>query len=266
MDTNRFDTISKLFASRRTRRAAVTGGIGLAATTALGRHVAAQDATPSVTDASPHPNAGVPDTTYLFTQAFHSGTWEPKSGQDNVYTLTLNGAPAQTILFSDRPERVFGTWPMQAFLDQLGFTPDNPPNAALVTQSPDTGEEDVVIVELLNPQYDPDAGTLSYDASVLADYTELGLASAATKQQDYDFPASFEQGGLFIDGLCDSENITCYADNGTGAEVGTTTVGTCWKFPDSCVLCHSGPSDCADAFPDQCVDADGNDTCDQQQS
>jgi hypothetical protein len=56
MDANRFDTISKLFASRKTLRSAIAGG-----------------------------------------------TWAPKAGADGVYTLTLSGAAAQTIYFSDRP-------------------------------------------------------------------------------------------------------------------------------------------------------------------
>ena len=42
---------------------------------------------------------------------------------------------AATIYFSDRPERIFGDLPTQEFLDTLGFTPDFPPNAALITQA-----------------------------------------------------------------------------------------------------------------------------------
>ena len=41
------------------------------------------------------------------------------------------GVAPQTIAFSDRPERIVVQAPMQQFLDGLGFSVENPPNAAI---------------------------------------------------------------------------------------------------------------------------------------
>ena len=49
--------------------------------------------------------------------------------------ISEEGVSPQTIAFSDRPERVVGQEPMQKSLDGLGFSPENPPNAAIeITQ------------------------------------------------------------------------------------------------------------------------------------
>ncbi|MEZ4507826.1 MAG: hypothetical protein R2848_18695 [Thermomicrobiales bacterium] len=48
--------------------------------------------------------------------------------------------------------------PTDRFLEGLGFTPVNPPNAAAVVRTPE-GERDVLVVELFNPVY-----TREYDA------------------------------------------------------------------------------------------------------
>jgi uncharacterized membrane protein len=67
---------------------------------------------------------------YMFVQSAHSGSLIPVEGEMN-YTLTLEGVAPQTIAFLDRPERVVAQVSMQKFLDGLGFSPENPPNAAI---------------------------------------------------------------------------------------------------------------------------------------
>ena len=99
---------------------------------------------------------------------------------------------------------------------QHGFTPADPPNAALVAQT--SQGEDILIVELSNPRYDQAAGTLAYDVRVLAGYTGTGLADLAVRQADDEFASSFTTPHLFIDG-CGS--------------------GQCWDGPVSmCVSCQ----------------------------
>lgn len=140
MDSKRFDTLTKSFAARRlSRRSALRqGGVGIAAAT-LGvtglRAVTAQNATPSAATpgASPAAMGTVGENgAFLFVQTARSGTWAPKAGENGVYTLTLTDTPDQTVYFSDRPARVVGVAPLQQFLDGLGFSPQNQPNAALV--------------------------------------------------------------------------------------------------------------------------------------
>lgn len=202
MGPARFDRLSSAFALRRSRRQALAaGGAGLAATGLLTgiRATAAQDATPAALPAAfpsdPHPSADSAMThpEYLFVQPFDAGTWAPKPGEEGVYLLTLTGAAENTTFFSDRPERITGLAPTQPFLDGLGFTSENSPNAALVAQT-ESGVQDVLIVQIFDPVYDAGAGTLTYDARILADYGGRGLAHLAQQQTDYEFEASFGEG------------------------------------------------------------------------
>jgi hypothetical protein len=93
---------------------------------------------------------------------------------------------------------VFGDTPTQEFLDGFGFTPVNPPNAALVVQT-DAGETDVVVLELLSPIYDESTGSITYGAVILDEYTGEGLAHVAAQQLDDELPESFGAASLFID-------------------------------------------------------------------
>jgi hypothetical protein len=262
VDTNRFDRVTKFLADRKARRAALQGGsIGLAA--ALGSRALAQDGTPQVATPAadpndPHPSADADADAatvhpeFLFVQPFASGSWSPKQGEAGTYTLALTGAATQTVYFSDRPKRVVGLSPMQDFLDGLGFTPANPPNAALVAHTGE-GVQEVLVVELLNPIYDGN-GTLTYDAHVLADYGETGLAHLAQQQADHGFPAAFTEGSLFIDSTsCTDPPLACYAN---GQLVGTTTLPMCWHAPDStCYPCDDRPTGAAMVCLDDLFDA-----------
>jgi hypothetical protein len=103
---------------------------------------------------------------YMFVQSVHSGSLVPVEGEKNFYTLALEGVSPQTIAFSDRPERVVEHVPMQKFLDGLGFSPENPPNAAVEILEGNKSE-DVIVVELFDPVYDAANQTLQYNVSVL---------------------------------------------------------------------------------------------------
>lgn len=236
MDARRFDGLSRTIAGRLSRRAALGGGAALAGATltATGlRGLAAQDATPAALGATPE--AGDAERTeFLFVQVFDGGSLAPKLDEPGVYTLTLTGATDQTVYFSDRPERIVGIAPMARFLDALGFTPDNPPNAALVAQT-DAGE-DIVVVELFNPVYRQGFGegggaTLVYDVRILADYQEGGLAHLAARQVDDQFAETFGAASLFIDD-CKDSTVICQRDGITQGQFGP--MGFCWHFGDIC--------------------------------
>jgi hypothetical protein len=249
MDPARFDRLSKVFALRRSRRQALaTGGAGLAATGLLANirsttaHEAPPPATPAPFPSDPHPSADSAFThpEYLFVQPFDAGTWAPKPGQEGTFILTLTGAAANTTYFSDRPERDAGLAPTQPFLEGLGFTPENPPNAAIVAQT-ESGEQDVLVVQLFDPVYDAAAATLVYDARVVADYGGRGLAHLAQQQMDYELAASFGEGSLFIDDCPDSTD-NCF---NSCVNEGSVAGGNCWDGSNwTCNPCGSYSGSC----------------------
>lgn len=261
MDAGRFDTLSRSLSSRLSRRTVLrVSGPGLAAGAAAGPlWAAAQDATP---------NPLSDDPTFLFVQTAAGGTFatNPGAGTASVdgtpvagggadYLLTLTGHTGNTIYFSDRPERIFGEAPTQTFLVGLGVQPDNPPNAALVTNDAD-GNEDILVVELLSPSYDAGAGSVTYGANILSDY-EGGLNFVASRQRDEDLPPSFGEASLFIDDCPDITN--CYNDKlqPVGLVPGGP-IGLCWVWSEvSCQPCDGQSIQslndlCTQTYPDSC--------------
>lgn len=260
MDQERFEMISKLFAQRRLsrRRAMQHGAAGLAAaglTVAGLKAAAAQDGTPAAV-ASPAAGGEGTKTEFLFVQSFEGGSIAPKDGAEGAYTLTLQHGLGQTIYFSDRPERIVGAAPTPRFLEGLGFSPDNPPNAALVVETADGGV-DIAVVELTNPSYDESSFTATYDATVLQNYDrEAGLQFQEATTDLAAVAASFGSAHLFIDD-CPDTAVNCYVGI---RELGTAGVsGTCWSWDDwQCHLCDQAALNdrCNELYPDcekQCV-------------
>lgn len=240
MDNVGFDGLAR----RRSRRAALKGGsttIAAAVSVALGRAAGAQDASPAA-------GATPTDGAFLFVQTAASGTFTsnpgagtpaadgtPVPGGGARYLLTLEGHSGGTVYFSDRPERVFGDAPTNRFLDGLGFSPANPPNAALVAQT-DAGQ-DTLVVELLDPAYDESAGTLTYGANVLGGYDGAMLAHATAQQQDDAFAASFTHASLFIDD-CPDISICYFTATIPMGSVPGGPIHTCWSWHTfSCLPC-----------------------------
>lgn len=259
MNETTFDSISKRAAFSTSRRTALGGALaGLTGLITVQRAVA-QDGTPFAAP-TPDPNADGPeDPAFLFVQPFDSGTWMPNPDQPDTYILTLTGAAAQTIYFSDRPERIVGLSPTDEFLESLGFTPANPPNAALVSHS-DTGEQDVLVIELFDPEYDAGTGVLTYQARILADYEGAGLASLARTQQDDEHPERFGAGNLFIDD-CPVGTAACYKEIDDKRQgVGEFTWKCCYDSDSkTCTPCSHGSGTsasfgqlCNQLFPSSC--------------
>ncbi len=106
----------------------------------------------------------------------------------------------------------------------------------------DDGTEDVVVLELLAPTYDEEAGTLTYGATILAEYQGDGLTHVAAEQQDGALPETFGRSSLFID---DCAPFTeCGSRLLVPAKLVWKSIGpvpggpypTCWNFGDW--VCH----------------------------
>jgi hypothetical protein len=245
MPTHRLDAIAKALAARRTRRAALqTTGAGIVAGLFGVAHqrASAQDPT-SDADAN---------AAFLFVQTASSGSFtaNPSAGTPEIegtpvpggggdYLLTLNGHHGGTIYFSDRPERVFGEEPTGQFLDGFGFSPVNPPNAALVVQTP-AGETDVVVLELLDPTYDEAGGAVTYGAVILAEYEDGGLAHAAAQQQDVELLGTFGRASLFIDACAAFSQCVAW-DPGMDflGPIPDGPYQSCWSEQKGCYPCGS---------------------------
>ena len=193
MESDRSSIVSPL--TRRKALAAAMTGVGVAVVGAAS--VRAQGATPVATPVTTDNEAA-----FLFVQAaFSAGSFEPND--DGTYQLTLGSAPEQTIYFSDRPARIVGAMPTERFLAVLGFEPSDPPNAALVIEV-DAENTDVIVLELLDPVYDPAVATLTYTVTVLEGFEQLESTSIGFVEQPLNedsLPAQFGPCSLFIDSL-----------------------------------------------------------------
>jgi hypothetical protein len=160
-----------------------------------------------------------------------------------------------------------GTVDTAAFLENLGFTPINPPNAAAVVRTPE-GERDVLVVELFDPVYtrefgDARGGALTYKARVLDAYHGDNLTSWYDEQDNPELPSVFDQVSLFIDDCPDANNcaippavtppnpnVRVYQGPIPGGPY-----GTCWSWDDwKCYPCAHAWDDlsamCNNAYPD----------------
>lgn len=267
MDSHRFDQLTKSLDARISRRRALATGLaGLSALTlsAPGLSTLAQDATPEG-QVSENP-------VFLFVQLADSGAWTPHPTEEGSYLLTLRGTGEQTLYFSDRPDRIVGAMPTDRFLDALGFTPVNPPNAAVVVQTPE-GSRDVLVVELLDPVYtrtfgDNSEETLTYTAIVLNAYQGNGLEEWVPQADDDQLPSEFTDVSLFIDDCADISG--CYTKPGARylyqGEVPGGPYGRCFDSVEwRCYPCAGVDGDrldqlCNETYP-SCEGACTTDTC-----
>ena len=170
------------------------------------------------------------NTSFMFIQNATSGSMKPIDGTNDKYLLTLNNINPSTIYFSDRPERISGQAPMQDFLDGLGFSEDNPPNAAIEVLNQE-GTFDVLVVELLSPKYDKGAKILTYEVTILKDDATGGLAHYNDKKSET-IIESFENVALFIDD-CPDTYCSCYTKHDSKhytLKGHINKVGCCWDW------------------------------------
>jgi len=254
MDSTQFDQFTRRLSTRLSRRRALAIGAAGIAAAGLNRAVPAiaQDATPEA-QVTEHP-------AFLFVQMADSGTWTPKPGEDGVYLLTLAGTGEQTLYFSDRPDRIVGTLPTDEFLNALGFTPVEPPNAAVVVTTPD-GNRDVLVVELFNPVYTRSFGEsgeefLTYEAIVLNSYVGEALEEWVPQADDDQLPAEFTDVSLFIDDCADLAG--CYRQGFWAleyiGEVPGGPYGRCYSWSERmCLPCENSDwyynNLCNETFP-----------------
>ena len=225
MEHSRFDGIARQFADLRIsrRQALRQGAAGMAAgAIAVGgiTQATAQDASPVAADDNAEPM-------YLFLQSFQQGSIAPIDGEDGKYTLTLEQGLGQTLYFADRPERTVGTAPTAEFIKGFGFSPNNPPNAALVLETA-PGDTDIAVVELTNPKYDEEAHTATYDVQLLQHYEQtLGMSFAKQPIDLSKLHPGFGAAHLFIDDCADG-NITCTTND---LDYPCPDDGICGSFP-----------------------------------
>jgi hypothetical protein len=191
------ESTGNVLTSAQTRRKVLAG----AAMSAVAGTMLARSRAMAHDEGTPSPMAG-DMTAYLFVQSgFESGILDQATEGIQSWMLTLQGAPAQTVYFSDRPERIAGAVSTEQFLNLLDFSPEDPPNAALVVES-DTGT-DVIVLELTDPLYDAAAGTMTYITKILdAEQLEKsGYGFETVPLGPDNYPAEFGAASLFIDSL-----------------------------------------------------------------
>jgi hypothetical protein len=238
MEPREFDRLTVSLSKRLSRRNAMALGAAAIAGPGL------MDAGPALAqEATPEPSVD-PDSTpgFIYVQLAESGTWTPKPDEEGVFQLALYGTGEQTLYFATGSDRIAGVMPTDQFLDELGFTPANPPNAAVEVWTAD-GERDVLVVQLIDPVYSRTFGddaeeTLTYDAKVLSAYTGERLTEWLPDVGDDQFPVEFTNVSLFIDYGCVVLS-TCNRDdeNGTRVPIGPYPQGRVRQFPDAVGRC-----------------------------
>ncbi len=254
MESDRFERISRLFAGRRLSRRQAMASSAIALTSGVaGSQAAAQSEAPV---ASPVSDFNATDKTmYLFVQSFQSGTLEANT-EDDRHTLTLNNGLGQTLYFGDRPSRDVGVSPTDTFLQGLGFSEQNPPNAALIVDVGE-GDSDLAVLELYDPTYDTESHTATYQVKGLEaweDTLQLGLQDSPADLSG--MATTFESAHLLIDDCADGI-VDCWIDSQNVASY--TGVSMCYNYL-ICMPCepygHVQPDKCSTQahWGQKCID------------
>ena len=136
-------------------------------------------------------NGNVTGVRFLFIQGAQSGTISEVNATSS--TLELSNVSDKTILFSDRPDRIVASANTTDFIGNWSIGTNNfavdPPNAVLILDDEVEQRQDLGVIELFNPEYDPEANTLKYDIT----------AENATITTSINIPGEFGQSTLVID-------------------------------------------------------------------
>ncbi len=121
------------------------------------------------------------------------------ANSDGTYTLTLSGADAHSVAFTDRPNRdtavmstadLVAAWPV--------MFADSDPNAVLVEHEP-AQAADSMVVELSDPALAGDS--LSFTAKVLEDEEVTDNLKQIANVLHDDVPSTLSKVSLFIDAV-----------------------------------------------------------------
>lgn len=149
-------------------------------------------------------NGNVTGARFLFIQGAQSGSISQVNATTS--TLELSDVSDKTIFFSDRPNRIVGSANTTDFIGNWSIGKNNfaedPPNAVLILDDEVEQRQDFAIIELFNPEYDPEADTLGY---------EITPENATTTTSSIDLPGEFGQSTLIIDNS-DNEKWTAQQD------------------------------------------------------
>ena len=137
-------------------------------------------------------NGNVTGAKFLFIQGAQSGSVSEVNATTS--TLELSDVSDKTILFSDRPDRIVASANTTDFIGNWSIGTNNfavdPPNAVLILDDEVEQRQDLAVIELFNPEYDPEANTLKYD---------ITAENATTTTTSINLPGEFGQSTLVID-------------------------------------------------------------------
>lgn len=144
------------------------------------------------------------ETSFLYVQTAEFGSLVPSS--DGHWTLTLNDVSPNTIYFSDRPARETGQEPTGDFVADWDVGEESfaevPPNAALEFID-STSESRILVLELMNLEYDEELNTIQYEVII--------LDGDSSDEMTYD---NFNQAVLFIDSTYKHYTCDCEIEDG----------------------------------------------------
>ncbi|HEX5979257.1 MAG TPA: hypothetical protein VFY68_18380 [Nitrososphaeraceae archaeon] len=135
-------------------------------------------------------NGNVTGAKFLFIQGAQSGSVSEVNATTS--TLELSDVSDKTIVFSDRPDRIVGSASTTDFIGNWSIGENNfavdPPNAVLIIDDEVEQRQDLGVIELFNPEYDPEANTLKFD-----------IAAENATTTSINLPGEFGQSTLVID-------------------------------------------------------------------
>lgn len=136
-------------------------------------------------------------TSLLFVQQSVTGSMRPNGS--GTYLLTMIGVKPHTLLFSDRPNRMVGSWTNTDFITRWDKTSNTAINGVLMSHSPIDGKEYSIPVQLTDPAFDGFGGWLSYTVKVLNEKNST-LAISSDRHTEA-FPEILRSPALFIDAV-----------------------------------------------------------------
>jgi hypothetical protein len=137
------------------------------------------------------------DPTWLVIQDFDTATLRPDPAT-GASTLVVSGVDATVLAFTDRPNRLVALVPTPDFVQAVTEAQADPLNASLVAPL-DDGTAAVVVIELRTAVHDANAGTVTYQVTVLGAEERDLTAGVATPLAVPATELTFGAGHLFVD-------------------------------------------------------------------